>query len=116
MKLKRSEAEVLYALICSSSRYALKAGDLARECFVTTGTLTKRVDRLTDRGLVIRRQDGEDGRIVIIQLTSAGKRAAENAMSALLSSNSTALDGLIQSERQQLATLLRKIKTEVDRP
>jgi DNA-binding MarR family transcriptional regulator len=113
--LKQSEASVLSALVCAGPPYERNAGDLARECSVSTGTLTKRIERLMRRNLVNRNQDGEDGRVVTIRLTATGKRVADQAMSASLKTDLSWLSALSRGERRQLATLLRKINVEAER-
>lgn len=74
-----SEAE--FDLLASLRRRggALPAGELAAHTMVTTGGLTKRVDRLIERGLVERSPVHDDGRVRLIRLTDAGTRLIDAA-------------------------------------
>ena len=52
----------------------LAAGDLARLIQVDPGTLSAALKRLVARNLVVRKQDKDDGRKVLLVLSPAGKR------------------------------------------
>jgi DNA-binding MarR family transcriptional regulator len=45
---------------------------------VTTGTLTKAMDGLTDKGYVVRERSTRDKRVVVVYLTDKGKAAYEH--------------------------------------
>lgn len=115
LNLKRSEVSVLYALLAAGQPYECTAGDLARLCAVTTGSLTKRVDRLCERGYVTRSQTGADGRVVTVRLTPAGVRAADRATRASLATTEAPLSHLSKAERRELATLLRRVSIDAER-
>jgi DNA-binding MarR family transcriptional regulator len=66
------------------------------------------VDRLEDEGLV-RRGSGADGRTTIVQLTSAGRRAARQLEATRLEVLDTVLGPLSESERRTLATLVGRV-------
>ena len=63
------EFDVLSALRRAGKPYQLTPGALLRQTMVTSGTMTNRVDRLTDRGLVERSPDPSDRRGVLVRLT-----------------------------------------------
>lgn len=57
---------------------AMSAGDLARACGLTTGALTRLLDRIERTGYARRVHDARDRRRVVVELTPlARKRAAE---------------------------------------
>ena len=60
--LEAWEFDVLAALRRSGPLYRLSPGQLLRETLVTSGTMTNRVDRLTDRGLLLWRHARCSGR------------------------------------------------------
>ena len=67
---------------------ALRAGpaamsELSRLCFNSTGATTGVVDRLEEAGLVSRRTNPEDERIILAELTNKGRNLAEE-LSAIL--------------------------------
>lgn len=110
------EFDVLAALRRSGAPYALSPGQLASETMVTSGTMTNRVDRLTERGFVQRTPDPHDRRGVRVELTDAGKRAVDGALTDLLKREHTLLDSLNASERAALADLLRTLMVQFKAP
>ena len=64
------EFDVLAALRRAGKPYRLSPGQLLRETMVTSGTMTNRIDRLGDRGLVDRSPDPHDRRGVLVGLTA----------------------------------------------
>ena len=60
--LGNGDFDVLAALRRAGEPYALSAGELSRTVLVTTGAITKRVDRLEASGWVTRSVDEDDSR------------------------------------------------------
>ena len=85
------------------------------ETMVTSGTMTNRVDRLTRRGLVERLADPSDRRGVIVRLTSAGERAVDGALDALLSYENEVLAEMNELEVTQLADALRALTVQFEK-
>src|SRR5690242_14754591 len=69
--LSEGDFDVLATLRRAGKPYERPAGELADHTLVTTGGLTKRVDRLVARGLVERRTEASDGRRRLVRLTLA---------------------------------------------
>lgn len=103
------EFDVLAALRRAGKPYQLSPGQLLKETMVTSGTMTNRIDRLTERGLVDRSPDPNDRRGVLVGLTTAGKRAVDGAFETLLASERELLGELSATERRQLADLLKRL-------
>jgi len=103
------EFDVLAALRRAGPPYSLSPGQLATQTMVTSGTMTTRVDRLLERGLVNRSPDPNDRRGVRVQLTDAGRLAVDGAFTDLLGREHLILDGLDTSERDEMAALLRSL-------
>jgi DNA-binding MarR family transcriptional regulator len=112
--LESWEFDVLSALRRAGAPYELSPGRLLRETLVTSGTMTNRVDRLADRGLVRRAPDPGDRRGVLVQLTDAGRARVDAALAALLTNERALLTGLGASDRRQLANLLRSLVRPFD--
>ena len=53
---------------------SLAFNEIGQELMVTVGNLTGIVDRLEIKGLVTRRRDGKDRRIVMVSLTQEGEK------------------------------------------
>ena len=103
------ELDVLAALRRAGRPYQLSPGALLRQTLVTSGTMTNRVDRLAERGLVERSPDPRDRRGVLVRLTASGGTAVDGAFESLLASEAGLLSGLPEADRAQLATLLRHL-------
>jgi DNA-binding MarR family transcriptional regulator len=92
----------------------LSPGQLVAQTLVTSGTMTNRIDRLAERGLVRRRPDPGDARSVRVQLTAAGRRRVEAAIRDLVTRENAILGTLTAAERAELAGLLRRVVAPFD--
>jgi DNA-binding MarR family transcriptional regulator len=107
--LRRHEFDVLAALRRAGEPFELTAGELASRTYVTSGTMTSRLDGLTVRGLVTRAADREDGRLVRVTLTPPGRRVVDAAFEALLEAERELLDPLAVDSLAPLAAALRAL-------
>jgi len=80
--LSSAEFDILATLRRAGAPYQRRAGELADHTMVTSGGLTKRVDRLIARGLVERRPEASDARGRLIGLTDAGLALIDDAFTA----------------------------------
>jgi DNA-binding MarR family transcriptional regulator len=103
------EFDVLAALRRAGKPYRLSPGQLLRETMVTSGTMTNRIDRLGERGLVERSPDPHDRRGVLVGLTAAGKRTVDAAFDSLIDKERDLLAELPAAERRDLAALLKRL-------
>jgi DNA-binding MarR family transcriptional regulator len=106
--------DVLSALRRQGPPYQLSPGALLRATLVTSGTMTNRIDRLAEAGLVRRQPDPQDKRGVLVTLTADGRGKVDAALADLLSREEALLAGLDRDERQQLAGLLRVLLAPFD--
>lgn len=107
--LESGAFDVLSALRRSGEPYELTPGKLLSETLVTSGTMTNRIDRLARAGYVQRAKDASDGRVVLVRLTSGGKKVVDAAMADLLAWESELLEGLDGEAQATLAGLLRRL-------
>ena len=107
--LRRHEFDVLAALRRSGGTFQLTAGELAVRTYVTSGTMTSRLDGLTSRGLVTRTPDSLDGRLVRVALTPAGREVVDAAFEALLAAEHELLTPLPADTVGPLAEALRTL-------
>lgn len=112
--LETWEFDVLAALRRSGEPYALSPGQLGTETLVTSGTMTNRIDRLEQRGLVQRQPDPSDRRGVRVVLTDAGRRTVDDALSDLLAREHALLQALPTVRQAELADLLRELVRTFD--
>ena len=113
-QLETWEFDVLSALRRQGAPYQLRPGALLRATLVTSCTMTNRIDRLADAGLVGRRPDPLDKRGVLVTLTTRGLAVADAALADLLQRERKLLTGLDPAQRRELAGLLRVILAPFD--
>ena len=100
--------DVLATLRRNGSPYELTPTELGARTMVTSGAVTKRVDRLVGSGLVERRVSTSDARGRHVRLTQQGRALIDEAYPLHLLNETRLLAGLTAAERDQLAALLRK--------
>jgi DNA-binding MarR family transcriptional regulator len=83
--------------------------ELARECHLDTGGMTRLLDRLEAKGLVRRVRSCADRRVVNLELTDEGHEAARNVPAVLCGVQNAALRGFTPDEWQQLRDLLARM-------
>src|SRR3954452_16874240 len=108
------EFDVLAALRRAGSPYQLSPKALLQQTLVSSGTMTNRIDRLVQRGLVERRTDPNDGRGILVQLTAQGLSRVDAAITRLVDAEAELLSGLSPAEQERLAGLLRKLSLGFD--
>jgi DNA-binding MarR family transcriptional regulator len=89
--LKRGEFDLLASLRRSSAPFQLSPGDLAKAMVLSPAATTHRLQRLEERGLVVRRPDPADGRFGVVELTDAGRELVD----AAVTDHVATLDGLL---------------------
>jgi DNA-binding MarR family transcriptional regulator len=112
--LESWEFDVLAALRRQGAPYELSPGALLRATLVTSGTMTNRIDRLEEAGLVSRRPDPQDKRGVLVRLTTAGQARVDATLADLLGAEQALLSGLPEASRDTLAGLLRVLLAPLD--
>jgi DNA-binding MarR family transcriptional regulator len=112
--LETWEFDVLSALRRQGPPFQLTPGALLRATLVTSGTMTNRIDRLAEAGLVRREPDPRDKRGVLVTLTEQGVARADAALADLLGRERALLAGLDRGERQHLADLMRILLVPFD--
>lgn len=114
--LTGGDFDVLATLRRSGAPYRLTPGELSRSTMVTTGGMTKRLDRLESAGLIRREPDARDRRGKLIALTDVGRAVIDEALVAHLRNEERLLAGLSAPKRAQLASLLRELLLLLDGP
>lgn len=101
--------DVLTALRRSGEPYELTPGALLNETLVSSGTMTNRIDRLVESGLVTRVPSADDRRVIRVQLTRAGKITVDGAMAGLLEWENSLLERLGAGDQADLRALLKSL-------
>lgn len=89
----------------------LTPGELSHSTMVTTGGMTKRLDRLEALDLIRRQPDPNDRRGRLIALTDEGRALIDRAVEAHLQNEERLLADLPAAKRDQLVALLRELLT-----
>jgi DNA-binding MarR family transcriptional regulator len=87
---------------------------LMTELGLTSGTISVRMDRLVEEGLVDRQPDPKSRRNTRISLTTRGRELFERVVPAHLANERRLLSALDDDEQASLATLLRKLLVEFE--
>ncbi|WP_078966832.1 MarR family winged helix-turn-helix transcriptional regulator [Streptomyces sp. WM6378] len=114
--LSEGEFDVLAALRRAGDPFERAPGELATFTMVTTGAMTKRIDRLERNGLATRRRSAEDGRGRVVALTPAGRELIDRAFADHMSNERRILDELGPDEAARLETLLTAWLARVEPP
>jgi DNA-binding MarR family transcriptional regulator len=104
--LSEGEFDVLATLRRAGQPFERAPGELARFTMVTTGAMTKRIDRLEAAGLVARRPATGDGRGRVVGLTEPGRALIDQAFTDHMRNERRLLGTLAPDEARQLETLL----------
>ena len=102
------EFDVMAALLRSGAPYEMTPTAIADWTVVSSGAVTKRVDRCVEQGWVTRRPGPGDGRSRVVTLTEEGRELIEVVMSASIGRLHELVEPLERAERDQLAALLEK--------
>ena len=95
---------------------ASTVAELARECQLDAGAMTRMLDRLEAKGLCTRLRSEADRRVVRIALTAAGTTAASDLPRILSNVQNAHLSGFTQDEFQMLKGFLWRILRNTQAP
>lgn len=106
--LSEGEFDVLATLRRAGAPYERAPGELAAHTMVTTGAMTKRIDRLVDAGLVLRGPGAGDGRRRVVSLTERGRDVIDTAFEEHMANESRLVALLAPEDRAALEPVLRR--------
>ena len=106
--------DVLAALRRTGPPYQRTAGDLREALMVTSGAITKQVDRLAARQLVTRENHPDDARVRLVRLTDAGVTLVDELIVVHLDTERRLLSGLSPAQRDQLAEGLAALAHDLE--
>jgi len=108
--------DLLAALRRSGTPYELNPTALMETTMLSSGGMTKRLDRLDEAGLIERRPDPSDRRGTLIRLTRRGKATIDKAVETHTRNEDTLLRSLSAADRRILDDLLRKLLAGLEPP
>lgn len=92
----------------------LRLSEISKRLRVTEGNITGVIDRLEQSGLVVRVPHPEDRRVIIAQLTPAGKQLCERVGPIFAARLDQLFSGLSESSRHALANTLENLARQVE--
>ena len=109
--LERTGSNFMQYVILEFLREGMAANptEIALQLGRDSGSLTRVIDQLADRGLVERLRRDRDRRKVELQLTPAGRKSVESVVPAVRKAMNTALVDLSRTEVEELTRLLVKL-------
>ncbi len=108
--------DLLAALRRAGAPYELNPTQLTQATMLSSGGMTKRLDRMEAAGLLERRPDPADRRGTLVGLTLDGKKTVDDALEAHVANMERLLRPLTQTERRTLDGLLRKLLADLELP
>jgi DNA-binding MarR family transcriptional regulator len=96
-------------LIMLATKRADTSAELARLNGVDTGAMTRTLDRLEAKGLLVRRRSQEDRRVVHLELTEAGLEASTHIPPCIARVVNQHFRGFTTEEVQTLSHFLRRM-------
>ncbi len=108
--------DLLAALRRAGEPFALNPTQLMRATMLSSGGMTKRLDRLEAAGLVERSPDASDRRATLVCLTTLGRSLIDKALPVHVANEERLLRGLSVRERDTLDALLRKLLVGLEEP
>lgn len=114
-EMSSADMRVLFALRRSGPSYALRPTELFRSLLVTSGAITKQVDRLMAAGYVDRRPGPKKSGGFLIHLTKKGFKTADEALTSIADSSVVSIDALTPHERKTINNLFEKMLNDLEK-
>jgi DNA-binding MarR family transcriptional regulator len=106
------EGDILFTLRRSGDP-RLSPSQLSHWLFVTSGTMTGRLDRLERRGLIRRVPNPDDRRGMDVELTPEGRQLADELVTAHVENEERMMSVLTRDERRTLQRIMRKLLAQL---
>jgi len=104
--LHRAQAGLLCRLFANDG---ITQSEIAEQLAVQGATVTNLLQRMEESGLVTRRRDLDDNRLVRVYLTDSGRQTERAITEQFIQLESTVFEGIGEAERVQLRRLLRQM-------
>lgn len=119
--LTSADFDLLATIRRTQGSAGVNPSQLLQSVLVSSGGLTKRLDRLEESGLTERHPDPDDRRGTLVRLTPAGEKLIDEVLPSVLAMEDELLTReLTATELEEAATLLRRLgiaaRTEPEDP
>jgi DNA-binding MarR family transcriptional regulator len=111
--LSLGQFDILATLRRNGKKGGLTPSQLLESVVLSSGGMTARLDALAEAGYITRKASPADRRMVVIELTSKGRRVIDNATKTRFNEAKAALPPLKEDEMSALTGLLRRWLTQV---
>ncbi|MBP3954716.1 MarR family transcriptional regulator [Gemmata sp. G18] len=112
-KLTLGQFDILATLRRRGKKGGLTPTQLLESVVLSSGGMTARLDALAEAGYISRKPSPTDRRMVLIELTSKGRRVIDTATKTRFNEAKDSLPALNENEMTVLTGLLRRWLTEV---
>jgi MarR family transcriptional regulator for hemolysin len=112
IQISAEELAVLTALAQVDSKKSM--GELADRLGRDPTTLKRLLNGLVKTGLVNRSNSPEDGRVILIAITEAGRTLVESTMPMTIALRERALEGISESDREYLGRILSQMSQNLN--
>jgi DNA-binding MarR family transcriptional regulator len=103
------------ALLNLPAKGTMMMNELSNAAEVDTSTMTRMVDQLVEKGLVLRQADARDRRLVKVGLTPQGQKTRRELGDALTYYHMESLEDITEPEREITIQVLERLKNAVDK-
>src|SRR5262249_8109047 len=111
--LTLGQFDILATLRRNGKKGGLTPSQLLESVVLSSGGMTARLDALAEAGLIKRKTSEEDRRMVVIELTSKGRRVIDHATKTRFAEAKGSLPTLNETEMTTLTSLLRRWLVQV---
>jgi DNA-binding MarR family transcriptional regulator len=88
--------------------------EIGRRMITRASNVTRIIDRLESKGLVDRKRETQDRRVVRIRIAGAGLSLLDEMQDAVFTAAQGSINGLSESEAEKLVGLLEKVREGLD--
>lgn len=97
-------------LLCTIVKQdGMTQSEIAEQLSVQGATVTNMLQRMEESGLVVRRRDADDNRLVRVYLTDAGRKKEQTIHQQFLEVEATVLNGIAEEDRARLRVVLKQM-------
>jgi DNA-binding MarR family transcriptional regulator len=107
-ELSLGQFDILATLRRNGPRGELSPRELLKNVALSSGGMTARLDKLEEAGLIARKPDPNDRRMLVIELTTRGERLIDAAAASRFTEARNSLPPFSSSELKSLVNLLRR--------
>jgi DNA-binding MarR family transcriptional regulator len=90
------------------------AADLCRKLNYDTGSMTRMLNRLEQKGVIVREPSSEDRRVVRLRMTPAGRRVYPKLRDAVVAVLNQLVSGISEADIRHTLELMRRMLTNME--